>query len=457
MGFRDRQPTFPMNLVKKILVVHGEAKARRRLVLTLADSGYDLRAFAASDPALESARAEWFDLAIVDGGSNGSAGFGFAEALKKTQPTVPVVLLVPELELPLVIKGIRAGLADVVADEADPRALLKRVHSLLRPGAPDGCDDDLTAGDLAEVENLLARLEVSEAPVGDALSAADLRQELVRAARDRAALELRIERLNHEKGAVEAELRTLLAQNADGKRLQAELAELQTQRELAAATQAAIDAKASKLAETRAEIARERAAVEEARRQLETAVPFPSPAERELRTKREALEAMRQDLHEEQDRLRDEAARNRQEAAQIAQERRRWHEDLDLLAAQEDNLRAYEERLRQVQARLESDRVLWHQTQAVPQRSPLADDTEVRLLWEKLQRATELLEADRAVFRDERMALREFETALKRREEALRQLEAKQVELDKRLRALPPPPSASLTRSPFSIWGKSKG
>jgi hypothetical protein len=55
------------------------------------------------------------------------------------------------------------------------------------------------------------------------------------------------------------------------------------------------------------------------------------------------------------------------------------------------------------------------------------------------------------------MALREFETALKRREDALRQLEAKQVELDKRLRALPPPPSASLTRSPFSIWGKSKG
>ncbi|HEY0966131.1 MAG TPA: response regulator [Opitutaceae bacterium] len=449
-------PRLLMNLVKKILVVHGEAKARRRLVLTLADSGYDLRAFAAPEPALESARSEWFDLALIDGGANGTAGFSFAEALKKTQPTVPVVLLVPELELPLVIKGIRAGLADVVADAADPRVILKRVHSLLRPAVPDGVDDELTAGDLAEVEDLLARLAASEAPVRDDLSAVDLRQELVRAARDRAALELRLERLNHEKGALEAELRTLLAQTADGKRLQAELAELRTQRELAAATQAAIDAKASRLAATREEIARERAAVDEARRQLETTVPFPSPAERELKAKRDALEALRQDLHEEQDRLRDEAARNRQEAAQIAQERRRWHEDLDLLAAQEDNLRAYEERLRRVQAKLESDRVLWHQTKDVSARSPLADDTEVRLLWEKLQRATELLEADRAVFRDERMALREFETSLKRREEALRQLEAKQAELDKRLRALPPPPAPTLTRSPFSIWGKGK-
>ncbi len=443
-----------MNLVKKILVVHGEAKARRRLVLTLADSGYDLRAFAAPESALEAARSEWFDLALIDGGANGTAGFSFAEALKKTQPTVPVVLLVPELELPLVIKGIRAGLADVVADAVDPRVILKRVHSLLRPTMPDGADDELTAGDLAEVEDLLARLAASEAPVRDDLSAVDLRQELVRAARDRAALELRLERLNHEKGALEAELRTLLAQTADGKRLQAELAELQTQRELAVATQAAIDAKASRLAATREEIARERAAVDEARRELETTVPFPSPAERELKVKRDALEALRQDLHEEQDRLRDEAARNRQEAAQIAQERRRWHEDLDLLAAQEDNLRAYEERLRQVQAKLESDRVLWHQTKDVPSRSPLADDTEVRMLWEKLQRATELLEADRAVFRDERMALREFETTLKRREESLRQLEAKQAELDKRLRALPPPPAP--TRSPFSIWGKGK-
>ncbi|GAB1488257.1 hypothetical protein MASR2M8_07020 [Opitutaceae bacterium] len=440
-----------MNLVKKILVVHGEAKARRRLVLTLADSGYDIRAFSASEPALESARSEWFDLAMVDGGANGTAGFGFAEALKKTQPTVPVVLIVQELELPLVIKGIRAGLADVMADLTDPRALIKRVRALL---GPDGVDDGLSAGDLAEVEDLLARLDAGEAPVRDDLSAADLRQELVRAAHERAALELRIERLNHEKGALEAELRTLLAQTADGKRLQAELAELQTQRELAAATQVAIDAKASRLAQTREEIARERAAVDEARRQLETTVPFPSAAERELQAKRAVLDAMRQDLHEEQDRLRDEAARNRQEATQIAQERRRWHEDLDLLATQDANLRAYEERLRQVQAQLESERVLLQQTKEAPQRSPLVDDAEVRLLWEKLQRATELLEADRAVFRDERMVLREFETTLKRREEALRQLEAKQVELDKRMRSQPPAPT--LTRSPFSIWGKGK-
>lgn len=435
-----------MNLVKKILVVHGDARSRRRLVLTLADSGYDLRAFGAADPALEAARAEWFDLAIVDGGLTGAPGFAFAESLKHIQPTVPAILLLPALELPLIIRGIRAGLADVVADEPDPRALLKRVHGLLRPGAADGAGDELTAGDLAEVEGVLARLDAAG---GADAPGADLRQELVRGAHERAALEVRIERLVHEKAALEAELRTLLAQNADGQRLQAEL---QTQRELAAATQAAIDAKARQLAETRAEIVRERTALDEARRQL--AAPAAGAAERELAAERASLEALRRDLQEEQDRLRDEAARLRQEAAQVAQERRRWHEDLDLLAAQENNLRAYEERLRQVQARLESDRVLWFQARAEPAASPFTDDAALRAAWEKLQRATELLEADRAVLRDERMALREQETALKRREEAVRTLEAKQAELDKRLRSLPPPPA--LTRSPFSIWNRGK-
>src|SRR5262245_24529231 len=122
-----------MNLVKKILIVHGDAKLKRRLVLMLADAGYDLRAYTAGDPALETARVEWFDLALVDAYLTGQPNFDFVEALKKVQPTVPVVMVVPQLELPLIVKGIRLGLSDVLPTSGDLRPLLRRVNNLLRP------------------------------------------------------------------------------------------------------------------------------------------------------------------------------------------------------------------------------------------------------------------------------------------------------------------------------------
>jgi DNA-binding response OmpR family regulator len=452
-----------MNLVKKILIVHGDDRTRRRLVLTLVDAGYDLRSYSAADPALETARTEWFDLAIVDAGLPAAPEFAFTEKLKRIQPTVPVVLLVRTLELPLIVKGIRLGLADVLLDAEDPRPLVRRVHSLLRPGEPGAAESELTSAELAEVEAALARLNENAPtdPAAPAQAAPDLRQELMRVARERADLEQRLERMAHEKAALETELRTLLAQTADGVRMQAELQELQTQREMAESAQAAIDAKARQLAETRAEIARERSALEETRRQIEAANPPATRAEADLAAERASLGALDRELHAEKERLRDEAARIRQEANQIAQERRRWHEDLEMFATQEENLRKYEQRLRELQAQLESDRVLWRQGRVEPSHSPFKDDEALRAAWEKLQRATELLEADRAVFRDERMLLRDQELSLKRREEAFRLAEQRLAEAESlpRLPAGGTSPGSMLsrvTRSPFGLWGKTK-
>src|SRR4051812_11043389 len=95
------QPTPVMNLVKKILIVHGDPKARRRLVLVLADAGFDVRAFATADAAAENAQGEWFDLALVDHELPGMPGFAFVDRLKKIQPTIQVLLLVSQLELPI--------------------------------------------------------------------------------------------------------------------------------------------------------------------------------------------------------------------------------------------------------------------------------------------------------------------------------------------------------------------
>lgn len=474
-----------MKLVKKLLVVHADPIIRRRLHLSLADAGYDVRAFAAPGAALSCAQAEWFDLALVDQELPGTDGFAFLDELKKVQPTLPLVLLVAMLELPLIIRGIRFGLTDVIPVDRDPRPVLRRVDALLRPGQVTGADEELTPADLEAVERVLAQVEASDRDRAEdsreTQAIAALRDELLAAAKARADLETKLERAEHEKRALQAELRTLLAQNADQEKLQDELAALQTQRDMAARAQQAIDDKARKLADTRAEIAAERSALEAERARLAAATPSPvtrpaSPAEHELAQERLRLAAIREDLREEEDRLQQEAARVRQETTQLARERRRWHEDLDLLQAREGNLRAYEARLRQLQADLEAEqltaRAQLPADTAAPAASPYRDDPQIRGAWEKLQRANELLEAERAMFRDERLALQDLQQTIHRRHDELRALERTLAEKESVRRALPQPaktgeaaapdqeerPSGlkTFTRAPFAIWGRGK-
>jgi chromosome segregation ATPase len=158
----------------------------------------------------------------------------------------------------------------------------------------------------------------------------------------------------------------------------------------------------------------------------------------DLAKEKTELDALRAKVMADELRLRELSTHQQQEATQIAQERRRWHEDLDLLREQETNLREYEARLRQLQAQLEADRVLWFSSRPVS-RSPFQDDAAVKAAWEKLQRATDLLEAERAVFRDERMAMKEQESDIKRREVKLEETEGRLTEQEKRLRGLPSP------------------
>jgi len=452
-----------MNLVKKILIGHSDPKVRRRLVLLLADAGFDVRAFATADAAAENARSEWFDLAVVANDLSGATGFSFVDRLRQLQPTVPVLLVVSQLELPLVVEGIRQGVADIVALSDDPRPLLQRIEGIFNPGATPVMPECVTPEDLAQVESMLEKLPSggghSAHPYGMHIN--EPHADLLLVSKEKAILGARFERLQREKSALEAELKTLLAQGADATRLHAELTELRTQRELAAATQAAIDEKARALAETRAAIASERSALEAERRQLAAAAPATVKSEEIERTRAE-LTAWREKLGEEEDRLAAEGTRFREEVTQFNHQHRQLQEDLELLCTQEENLRAYEERLRQIQGQLEADRVRWSGTAGRPvTMSPFTDDMAIREAWKKLQRATELFEAEQANVCDERNALREHTKAVKSREEAVRDREIQLALYEKQLQAQlnemqapsAPPPSTmqSLTRAPYAM------
>lgn len=453
-----------MNLVKKVLIAHSDPKLKRRLVLLLADAGYDVRAHLSAQDAIEAARHEWFDLALIAEVLGEAQGLEVVDLLRQVQPTVPAALLAHDPELALVVKSIRLGLADVLPVEEDLRPLIRRVRDLLNPGVlPPPEENDVTPADLAEVERTLARInEVPPASETGAIEgqSSGLKEELSRLHADRVELEAKLQRTLHERNALESELKALLLQSSDANLQQAELNDLRSQRERVAAAQAAMELKARALSEQREEIDRERSFLQTEREQL--AAQLTASALPEWATSAEDVAAMRERVHAEEARQRETAMRLQQEAAKIARERRRWHDDLDLLREQEKNLGDYEARLRKMQAQLEADRVLWFSTSARPETKSPFDEGALREAWQKLQRASELLETERAHVRDDRLCTQERESALKHRAEQLAHREQRLAETEARLVALQtpatpdpidPPTSSmrSIARAPLEI------
>ncbi len=141
-------------------------------------------------------------------------------------------------------------------------------------------------------------------------------------------------------------------------------------------------------------------------------------------------------------------------AATLAEERKRLQEDMDALRVREENLREYEARLRALQAEIDAGRqhaapVTSRPGSAVPfvrpgSRAPFVEqDAALQAGWEKLHRARELLEAEQAHLRDDRIAQREHETLLKQREHAVAERETRLAEREAMLReAAPVAPSA---------------
>ncbi len=442
-----------MNFVKKILLVHGDEKTRRTLTLLLAGAGYDVRPCGPSESALDAARGEWFDLALVADSRPAISPVNFINALRKLQPRVPVLLLVNQLELPSVIEGIRLAVTDVLAPGGDLTPVVQRVNALLRPSeAP--VPADLTPEELAEVESILAKFDDGTAdpfptPAGPTPPTDALREQLQRLTRERDDFQKTAERLAQEKTALEAELKAQLARHADAARLETELTTLRNECEVVAAAQAAVDDKARALAATREELSRERAALAAERAQ-------PSPAGKvehretleQLAHERGLLEDLRLDLRAEDVRLGEAAARLREGEAALAAERQRLEEDLQLLRDEEANLRTYELRLRNQPVEAEAGPATAPHSGPRPSREPFQRDPSLDEAWDKLNRGMDMLEAERRNFTDEKLVLKEEKARMQEWATRLEELEAGLAERERQLNA-PRPPRPSITHAPF--------
>lgn len=140
-------------------------------------------------------------------------------------------------------------------------------------------------------------------------------------------------------------------------------------------------------------------------------------------------------------------------------------QELDHLRKTEANLRAYETRLRVWQDRLDRGDKSEPATQpcfpASGSRAPMVNDPELQAAWTKLYRAHELLQAEQAYLRDERIAISARESELKRREGKVTMRESYiarregQAAAERVAASVPMPPKKApsmltrLTRSPF--------
>ena len=141
----------------------------------------------------------------------------------------------------------------------------------------------------------------------------------------------------------------------------------------------------------------------------------------------------------------------RQVQARVDADRRQLQDDLDLLREQEANLRTYEQRLRSMSAEVEADRVL----NAAPHlsRDPFQRDATLEAAWTRLDRAMDMLEAERRNFSGERLALKEDMDRLQQKEETLQQREKtlsyQEALLAGRTLQAPAPRRSSFTQTPL--------
>lgn len=353
--------------------MHADAHHRRVLAMLLVEAGLKVRAVEPTENAIEVAVAEPFDLILVGYEGMGEAAFSLAGEIRdRLGDEPPVVMLLPELQLPLVVQGIREGLSDVWPLNEDPQPVVRRVLALVLPERMDPLAN-VPSVEMSEVERTLQEME----PMLRALQA------------DEEAVEMR-------------------------ERFKRALLELQGERDMMQAAQAAMDERARMLADERA-----------------------------------ALHLQRQTLAA--DRVRIDRARE-----ELREERAIWEETLRDLQNREANLRDYEARLRERESGIEA--------RLAGTRLPFARQPDLEREWDALEKSREVFEAEKAMFRDERMVLCDLDNQIRKREERLRELETKLAEKDRVRRGLPPPAAEafdsakrSASAAPFQPTARIRG
>ena len=97
-----------------LLIVEDEAKMRRLLELNLAEEGYTVLTAADAEAGLNILRQEKIDLIVTDLKLPGMNGLEFLQAVKRTNATLPVVVMTAFGTVETAVEAMKAGASDYV-------------------------------------------------------------------------------------------------------------------------------------------------------------------------------------------------------------------------------------------------------------------------------------------------------------------------------------------------------
>jgi len=123
-----------------ILVVEDEPGIAFALEADLGSEGYDVTTAPTGDEGLRLAKANAFDLVLLDVMLPGRDGFEVCRDLRRAGVRTPVILLTARAHDAEKVMGLELGADDYVTKPYNPRELRARIKAVLRRTAPDSPD-----------------------------------------------------------------------------------------------------------------------------------------------------------------------------------------------------------------------------------------------------------------------------------------------------------------------------
>ena len=125
----------------KILIVEDEPGIAFGLESDLQTEGYEVAVVGDGAEAVSRARAEAFDLILLDVMLPSKDGFEVCRELRHGGLKTPIILLTAKTQEAEKVLGLDVGADDYVTKPFSPRELRARIRALMRRAAPEGSED----------------------------------------------------------------------------------------------------------------------------------------------------------------------------------------------------------------------------------------------------------------------------------------------------------------------------
>lgn len=137
-------------MTARVLIVEDEADMARGLQFNLEARGYSVVVAADGEAGLRMATEEAPDLVVLDVMLPKRDGFDVCRALRRTQPTLPILMLTARGQEDDAILGLKLGADDYVRKPFSVAELMARIETLLRRASANGRRlEQLSFGDVS--------------------------------------------------------------------------------------------------------------------------------------------------------------------------------------------------------------------------------------------------------------------------------------------------------------------